>query len=79
MLSQHFGMFFRRRPNLICRILVDQLQRTGSLSFPLYGVIVEAIGLHTQRITILGKSFIQLETSALVLRQESLAVLYEAL
>lgn len=47
MLSQHFGIPFRRRLNLIGRVLVEQWQRTGSLSFPLYGVIIELMGLNT--------------------------------
>ncbi|HAC62036.1 MAG TPA: type I secretion system permease/ATPase [Cyanothece sp. UBA12306] len=75
MLSQYFGMPFRR--DVIRRILADQLQRTGSLSLPLCGAIVELMGLTAQLITIPAKSFTQLKTPALINWQDSLAVLYE--
>ncbi|ACK64619.1 cyclic nucleotide-regulated ABC bacteriocin/lantibiotic exporter [Rippkaea orientalis PCC 8801] len=76
MLSQYFGMPFRR--DVIRRILADQLQRTGNLSLPLCGAIVELMGLNAQLITIRAKSFTQLKTPALINWQDSLAVLYEA-
>ncbi len=75
MLSQYFGMPFRR--DVIRRILADQLQRTGSLSLPLCGAVVELMGLNAQLITIKAPSFTQLKTPALITWQDSLAVLYE--
>ncbi|MEA5534022.1 peptidase domain-containing ABC transporter [Crocosphaera sp. XPORK-15E] len=75
MLSQYFGMPYRR--DVIRRILVEQLQRTGSLSLPLCGAITELMGLNAQLIKIPASSFTQLKTPALINWQNSLAILYD--
>lgn len=75
MLSQYFGMPYRR--DVIRRILADQLQRTGNLSLPLCGAIVELMGLSAQLIKIPASSFTQLKVPALINWQDSLAILYE--
>ncbi len=76
MLSQHFGMPFRR--DVIRRILIDQLQRTGSLSLPLAGAISELMGLNAQLIAIPAQSLTQINPPALLRWQDSLAILFEA-
>ncbi|GBF79452.1 peptidase domain-containing ABC transporter [Aphanothece sacrum] len=75
MLSQYFGMPFRR--DVIRRILKEQIERTGSLSLPLCGAITELMGLNAQLITLPASSFTQLKTPALIVWQDSLAVLYD--
>ncbi|MEM8777294.1 MAG: peptidase domain-containing ABC transporter, partial [Cyanobacteria bacterium P01_G01_bin.49] len=75
MLSQYFGMPYRR--DVIRRILSEQLQRTGNLSLPLCGAITELMGLNAQLIKIPASSFTQLKVPALVIWQDSLAILYE--
>ncbi|MGK7956496.1 MAG: peptidase domain-containing ABC transporter [Crocosphaera sp.] len=75
MLSQYFGMPYRR--DVIRRILAQQLQRTGSLSLPLCGAITELMGLNAQLIKIPASSFTQLKTPALLMWQDSLAILYD--
>ncbi|ACB51705.1 toxin secretion ABC transporter ATP-binding protein, HlyB family [Crocosphaera subtropica ATCC 51142] len=75
MLSQYFGMPYRR--DVIRRILAQQLQRTGTLSLPLCGAITELMGLNAQLIKIPASSFTQLKTPALLIWQDSLAILYD--
>lgn len=75
MLSQYFGMPYRR--DVIRRILAQQLQRTGTLSLPLCGAITELMGLNAQLIKIPASSFTQLKTPALIMWQDSLAILYD--
>ncbi|EAZ90252.1 peptidase domain-containing ABC transporter [Crocosphaera chwakensis] len=75
MLSQYFGMPYRR--DVIRRILAQQLQRTGTLSLPLCGAITELMGLNAQLIKIPASSFTQLKTPALLMWQDSLAILYD--
>ena len=75
MLSKHFGMPFRR--DVIKRIVKDQIQRSGNLSLPLCGAIVELMGLNAQLIKIPANTITQLTAPALVIWQDSLAILYE--
>ncbi|WP_017305413.1 peptidase domain-containing ABC transporter [Spirulina subsalsa] len=75
MLSQYFNMPFRR--DVIRRVVTEQVQRQGGISLYSAGAISELIGLNAQLVTIPGKSLSRLQAPALVVWQESLAILYE--
>jgi ATP-binding cassette subfamily B protein len=75
MLSQYFGMPFRRE--VVQRILSDHLQRSGSLSLQLAGALAELMGLNAQLVTLPAASLTQLNAPVLVRWQDSLAILYE--
>ena len=75
MLSQYFGMPFRR--DVIRRIISDQLQHSDNLSLSLCGAIVELMGLNAQLVNVPAAAIGQLQAPALVRWQDSLAILYE--
>ncbi|PSB06612.1 type I secretion system permease/ATPase [Pleurocapsa sp. CCALA 161] len=75
MLSKHFGMPFRKE--VIKRVLVEQLERSPTLSLPLCGGISELMGLNPQLINIPAKAITRLEGPCLVNWQDSLAIIYE--
>ncbi len=75
MLSQYFGMPFRR--DVIRRIVSDQLKQSDSLSLPLCGAIVELMGLNAQLVNVPVSSLTQVTAPALVRWQDTLAILYE--
>lgn len=75
MLSQYFGMPFRR--DVIRRIVSDQLQHSELLSLSLCGAIVELMGLNAQLMNVPAKAIGQLQAPALVRWQDGLAILYE--
>lgn len=75
MVSKYFGMPFRRE--VILRVLAEQMQRTGSISLPLCGAVVELMGLNAQLVNIPAKAFTRLTPPLLVRWQDSLAVVYE--
>ncbi|AFZ35484.1 cyclic nucleotide-regulated ABC bacteriocin/lantibiotic exporter [Stanieria cyanosphaera PCC 7437] len=75
MLSRYFKMPFRKE--VIRRVLGEQIQRTGGLSLPLSGAIVELMGLNAQLVTIPATSFTRLQGPCLVRWDNSLAVVYE--
>jgi ATP-binding cassette subfamily B protein len=75
MLSKHFNMPFRKE--VIRRVLGEQIQRTGGLSLPLSGAIVELMGLNAQLVTVPATSFTRLQGPCLVSWDNSLAVVYE--
>jgi ATP-binding cassette subfamily B protein len=75
MLSQYFGMPFRR--DVIRRIVGDQLQHGDGLSLSLCGAIVELMGLSAQLVKVPAAAISQLQAPALVRWQDSLAILYE--
>ncbi|GAB4227465.1 MAG: hypothetical protein Kow0049_07650 [Stanieria sp.] len=75
MLSRYFKMPFRKE--VIRRVLGEQIQRTGGLSLPLSGAIVELMGLNAQLVTIPATSFTRLQGPCLIRWDDSLAVVYE--
>ncbi|MFW6264230.1 MAG: peptidase domain-containing ABC transporter, partial [Cyanobacteriota bacterium] len=75
MLSQYFGMPFRRE--VIQRVLNDQVRRTGTFSLQLGGAVAELMGLKVQLVNVPASAFTRLETPALIRWQESIALLYE--
>jgi HlyB family type I secretion system ABC transporter len=74
MLCQHLNVPFRR--DIIKRVLLNQLQRTGSISLELCGAVSEMIGLHAQLVTVPASAIGRLEAPALVEWQDGLALLY---
>lgn len=75
MLCQYFQTPFRRE--VIRRVLADQLQRNGSLSLYFCGAVAELLGLNAQLLNVPAKAMTRLQAPALVMWQDSLAVLYE--
>jgi ATP-binding cassette subfamily B protein len=75
MLSQHLNLPFRR--DVIRRVLVNQMERTGGVSLELCGAIAELMGLQAQLVAVPASAAGRLEAPALVLWQDSLALLYE--
>jgi subfamily B ATP-binding cassette protein HlyB/CyaB len=75
MLCQYFQMPFRRE--VIRRVLADQLQRNGSLSLYFCGAIADLLGLNAQLLNVPARSLTRLQAPALVMWQDSLALLYE--
>lgn len=75
MVSQHFGMPFRR--DVIRRILSNQRDRLGELSLPLAGKVAEFMGLRTQMTKVPVSTISRLPTPTIIAWQESFAVLYE--
>ncbi|MEM9005327.1 MAG: peptidase domain-containing ABC transporter [Cyanobacteria bacterium P01_F01_bin.86] len=75
MVSQHFGMPFRR--DIIRRILTNQRDRLGQLSLPLAGKVAEFMGLKTQMTKVPASAVGRLPTPALIAWEDSFAVLYE--
>jgi HlyB family type I secretion system ABC transporter len=75
MLSQHFNLPFRR--DVIRRVLVNQMERTGSLSLELCGVVAELMGLNAQLVTIPASAIGRLEAPVLLQWQDTFALIYE--
>ncbi|MGF1524873.1 MAG: peptidase domain-containing ABC transporter [Leptolyngbyaceae cyanobacterium] len=75
MISQHFGMPFRR--DIIRRILTNQRDRIGQLSLPLAGKVAEFMGLKTQLAKVPASAVSRLPTPAMIAWQDGYAVLYE--
>ena len=75
MVSQHFGMPFRR--DIIRRILTNQRDRLGQLSLPLAGKVAEFMGLKTQMTKVPVSTMSRLPTPALIAWKEGFAVIYE--
>jgi ATP-binding cassette subfamily B protein len=75
MLSQHLNLPFRR--DVIKRVLVNQIERTGGLSLELCGAVAELMGLNAQLVGIPATAIGRLEAPALVQWQDSLVLLYE--
>jgi ATP-binding cassette subfamily B protein len=75
MVSKYFGMPFRKE--VINRVLNEQMERTGSLSMPLCGAIVELMGLNAQLVKVPPSAFTRLTPPALIYWQDQLTVLYE--
>ena len=75
MLSRYWDLPFRR--DVVRRILVGQIERTGSISLATCGAISEMLGLKAQLVTTPAKVFSRLPTPAMIEWQEGLAILYE--
>ncbi|WP_017327791.1 peptidase domain-containing ABC transporter [Synechococcus sp. PCC 7336] len=76
MLSQYFNLPFRR--DVVKRVLVNQQQRTGSISLQACGAIAELVGLKAQLFAAPPAAVGQLPTPALLQWREQLVVLFEA-
>ncbi len=74
MLSQLWKMPFRR--DVLRRALLNQKQRTGSISLQFYGAIAELMGLTAQLALVPASAIAQLQTPAVVIWQEHFVVLY---
>ncbi|MBD2577881.1 peptidase domain-containing ABC transporter [Oscillatoria sp. FACHB-1406] len=75
MLCQYFQIPFRRE--VLRRVLADQLQRNGSLSLYFCGAVAELLGINAQLMDVPARAMTRLQTPALVMWQDSLAILYE--
>lgn len=75
MLSQHLAMPFRR--DSIRKVLVNQQERTGSLSLMTCGAVAELMSLSAQLITVPATSIGRLQAPAIITWNDSFAVLYE--
>lgn len=76
MISQHFGVPFRR--DTVRRVVANQLERVGSLSLPFCGAVAELLGLTTQLVRVPAVAVSRLQTPALISWQDTFAVLYYA-
>ncbi|NJO73943.1 MAG: type I secretion system permease/ATPase [Leptolyngbyaceae cyanobacterium RM1_406_9] len=76
MVSRHLNVPFRK--DVIQRVLVSQMERTGSLSLDLCGAVAELMGLNAQLVTAPASAIGRLEPPALFQWQESYALLYAA-
>ncbi|MGI0484497.1 peptidase domain-containing ABC transporter [Pantanalinema rosaneae CENA516] len=76
MISQHFGVPFRR--DTVRRVVANQLERVGSLSLPFCGAVAELLGLTTQLVRVPAVAVSRLQTPALISWQDTFAVLYHA-
>ncbi len=74
MLCQHFNMPFRR--DVIKRVLVNQMERTGTVSLELCGAVAEMMGLHAQLVAVPASAVGRLEAPAMVQWQDSIVLLY---
>jgi ATP-binding cassette subfamily B protein len=74
MLCQHFNMPFRR--DVVRRVLINQMERTGGISLELCGAVAEMMGLHAQLVAVPASAVGRLEAPAMVQWQSSLALLY---
>ena len=76
MLSQLWGMPFRK--DVLKRALVQQLQRSGTISLQFCGAIAELMGLTAQLATIPATAIDRVQTPILIGWQDSFAILYKA-
>jgi ATP-binding cassette, subfamily B, bacterial HlyB/CyaB len=76
MLSQFFGVPFRR--DTIERVLTDQLTRSGSVSLQFCGAVSELMGLTAQLVKVPASAASRLQTPAMIVWQDSFAILYKA-
>ena len=75
MLTQYFGM--RSRRDVVRRVLADQMSRTGGINLNLCGAVSELLGLKAQLVKVPVSAMPRLQTPALILWEDSVAVLYE--
>lgn len=75
MLAQHLKIPFRR--DVLRKALVNQFDRTGSISLQLCGAIAELMGLTSQLVNIPAVAITRIQTPALIQWQDSFALLYK--
>lgn len=75
MLSKQLNLPFRRE--VLRKVLVNQQQRTGSLSLQQCGAIAESLGLSAQLISLPVSAVGRLQPPAIVQWQDSFALLYD--
>ncbi|MEM7725352.1 MAG: peptidase domain-containing ABC transporter [Cyanobacteria bacterium P01_A01_bin.45] len=75
MLSQHLRMPFRKE--IVRKVLVNQQQRTGSLSLQHCGAVAELVGLRAQMLNVPVYAVGRLEAPAIVDWKGTFALLYE--
>ncbi|HEY9665378.1 MAG TPA: peptidase domain-containing ABC transporter [Coleofasciculaceae cyanobacterium] len=76
MLSQHFGMPFRR--DVLRRVLSSQYSRSGNLSLQHCGAVAELMGLSVQLVNVPAVAVNRLPTPALLSWNDSFAILYDS-
>jgi ATP-binding cassette, subfamily B, bacterial HlyB/CyaB len=76
MLSQYFGMPFRR--DILRRVISTQESRVGNLSLMHCGAVAELMGLSVQLVNIPAAAVNRLPTPALLSWQDSFAILYDS-
>ncbi|HEY9831521.1 MAG TPA: peptidase domain-containing ABC transporter, partial [Stenomitos sp.] len=76
MLSQYFGMPFRR--DIIRRVITTQEARSGNLSLMHCGAVGELMGLSAQLVNVPSMAVSRLPTPVLLSWQDSFAILYES-
>lgn len=76
MLSQLWGLPFRR--DVLRRALVQQLDRSGTVSLQFCGAIGELMGLTAQLATIPATAISRVQTPVLIGWQDSFAIVYKA-
>lgn len=76
MLSQYFGMPFRR--DILRRVISTQESRVGNLSLMHCGAVAELMGLSVQLVNIPAAAVNRLPTPALLSWQDNFAILYDS-
>ncbi|MBE9116501.1 peptidase domain-containing ABC transporter [Lusitaniella coriacea LEGE 07157] len=76
MLAQYFRIPFRRE--IVQRLLIEQMQRRGSLSLNACGSVAELMGLNIQLLQVPPSAVTRLHPPALIYWEDSVAILYEA-
>lgn len=74
MLCQYFNMPFRR--DVVRRVLVSQMERSGGIALELCGAVAQMMGLNAQLVVVPASAVGRLEAPAMVQWQDSLALLY---
>ncbi|MEM7792855.1 MAG: peptidase domain-containing ABC transporter [Cyanobacteria bacterium P01_C01_bin.118] len=75
MLSQHFGMPFKR--DVVHKVLTNQKQRLGQISLPACGAVADMLGLKPQLAKVPASAIGRLPKLALIKWRDSYAVIYE--
>ncbi|HEY9631992.1 MAG TPA: peptidase domain-containing ABC transporter [Coleofasciculaceae cyanobacterium] len=76
MLSQHWGMPFRR--DTVRRVIANQQSKNGSLSLQHCGAIADMMGLNAQLVNVPAVAVSRLPTPVMLSWQDSFAILYES-
>jgi ATP-binding cassette, subfamily B, bacterial HlyB/CyaB len=75
MLSQHFGVPFRR--DILRKILDNQLKSTGSITLMTCGAVAETMGLKARLVEVPAQALLRLPAPALIQWQDSFAIVYK--
>ncbi len=75
MLAKYLNVPFR--PDVVSRLLKNQLDSTGSIPLPLCGAIVEILGINAQMVRIPTTAIGRLQAPLLIAWQDSLAIVYQ--